>query len=122
MSRLSSVLNQSGLYSQGGNRLGNQVRSVQNDIAELKKQIALLKAGGLGQPGPAGPCGPAGPPGPMGPPGPAGADGAAGPQGPAGQMTYVALPPNMMPAVTGASAPAPAPAPASKKSAPVSSD
>lgn len=97
---MSSVLNQGGLYSQGGNRLGNVVRTLQNEITELKKQIALLKAGGLGSaaqpqvvvgpPGPAGPQGPPGPAGPQGPPGP------AGPKGEAGQMAYVALPPQFM--------------------------
>ena len=47
VSRMSSVLNQGGLYSQGGNRLGNVVRTMQNDINDLKRQIALLKAGGF---------------------------------------------------------------------------
>lgn len=99
---MSSVLNQGGLYSQGGNRLGNLVRGLQNDVADLRKQVALLKAGGaasgsqqvvMGPPGPAGPAGPQGPP---------------GPKGEAGQMAYVALPPQFMGA--GAAVPAAAPA------------
>lgn len=88
---MSSVLNQGGLYSQGGNRLGNLVRSLQNDIADLKKQIALLKAGGVGSSHVVqGPPGPQGPQGPQGPPGP------QGPKGEPGQMAYVALPPQFM--------------------------
>ena len=110
MSRMSSVLNQGGLYSQGGNRLGNVVRTMQNDINDLKRQIALLKAGGFaaaGQPV-QGPPGPAGPPGPMGPMGP------AGPKGEPGQMAYVALPPQFM--AGGAAAPTAAvPAPSTSE-------
>ena len=96
---MSSVLNQGGLYSQGGNRLGNLVRGLQNDVVDLRKQIALLKAGAgaasvsqqvvTGPPGPAGLQGPPGPPGPKGEP---------------GQMAYVALPPQYM----SGGAPAPA--------------
>ena len=107
---MSSVLNQGGLYSQGGNRLGNLVRGLQNDVADLRKQVALLKAGGaaggsqqvvMGPPGPAGPAGPQGPP---------------GPKGEAGQMAYVALPPQFMgagAAVAAAGAAVPAAAPES---------
>lgn len=88
---MSSVLNQGGLYSQGGNRLGNLVRGLQNDVVDLRKQIALLKAGAGAASGSqqvvAGPPGPAGVQGPPGPP---------GPKGEPGQMAYVALPPQFM--------------------------
>lgn len=99
---MSSVLNLSGLNYQRGNPLGGVVRTLQNDIAELKKQIAELKANGVGSATVvAGPPGPAGPAGPQGPPGP------QGPKGEPGPMTYIAMPPQM----TMAPAPAPAPAP-----------
>jgi pyruvate dehydrogenase E2 component (dihydrolipoamide acetyltransferase) len=109
---MSSVLNLSGLNYQRGNPLGREVRSLQADVAELKKQLAALKAGGVGSTptvvqGPPGPAGPAGPPGPP------------GPAGPAGPMAYIAMPPQY------AAAPAPvavapvAPAPAPVAPAPV---
>jgi hypothetical protein len=104
---MSSVLNLSGLNYQRGNPLGGVVRTLQNEIAELKKQVAELKANGVGSASVsvvAGPPGPAGPAGPQGPPGP------QGPKGEPGPMTYIAMPPQMtMPVV---SAPAPSPAPA----------
>jgi hypothetical protein len=93
---MSSVLNLSGLNYQRGNPLGREIRSLQADVAELKKQIAALKSGA--------PQGGAtvvqGPPGPAGPPGP------PGPTGPAGPMAYIAMPPQY------AAAPAPMAAPA----------
>ena len=99
---MSSVLNQGGLYSQGGNRLGNLVRGLQNDVIDLRKQIALLKAGagagGASQQVVAGPAGPAGPTGATG------ATGATGPKGEPGQMAYVALPPQYMAAAAAAPA------------------
>jgi hypothetical protein len=64
-------------------------RSAQD--VELKKQIAELKAKGVGSSATPtviqGPPGPAGPAGPAGPPGPA---------GPAGPMAYIAMPQHMM--------------------------
>ena len=105
---MSSVLNQGGLYSQGGNRLGNLVRGLQNDVVDLRKQIALLKAGagagGASQQVVAGPAGPTGATGPTGPTGPTGATGATGPKGEPGQMAYVALPPQYMTAAAAAPA------------------
>ncbi len=107
---MSSILNLSGLNYQRGNPLGREVRNLQADVAELKKQLIALKENGVGsQPQVVqGPPGPAGPPGPQGPAGPAGP---AGPQGPAGQMAYVALPPHLMGAAA-STAPVAAPAPA----------
>ena len=116
---MSSVLNQGGLYSQGGNRLGNLVRGLQNDVVDLRKQIALLKAGagagGASQQVVAGPAGPTGATGATGPTGatgqtgatgPTGATGATGPKGEPGQMAYVALPPQYMAAAPAVAAPA----------------
>ena len=102
---MSSAVNGGGLNYQRGNPLGNHVRVLELDVANLKKQIGELMergfgsaAGVAGPPGPAGPAGAPGAPGPMGPAGPAGA---VGPAGPAGPITYIAMP-------TGA-APTPAP-------------
>ena len=100
---MSSVLNLSGLNYGRGNPIGNQLRALQNEVAELKKVVQMLSKGGVGGPaqvvqGPPGPAGPQGPPGPAGP---------QGPPGPQGQMAYVAMPPHMM---AGYSAPAAAPA------------
>ena len=68
---------------------------MQNEIAALRKELNLLKAGGLPLAAPATlVAGPPGPPGPAGPQGPQGPSGAAGPTGPAGPMTYIALPAN----------------------------
>ena len=104
---MSSVLNLSGLNYGRGNPIGNQLRALQNEVAELKKVVAMLSkngpaAGATPQviQGPPGPAGPAGPPGPQGP---------QGPPGPQGQMAYVAMPPHLM---AGYSAPAAAAAPA----------
>jgi hypothetical protein len=84
---MSSVLNGGGLNYQRGNPLGREVRSIQADVAELKKAVAFLKANGGGsQQVVQGPAGPAGPPGPAGP---------AGPTGPAGPMAYIAMPQGM---------------------------
>ena len=102
---MSSVLNLSGLNYGRGNPIGNQLRALQNEVAELKKVVTMLSKNGVAagaQPQVVqGPPGPAGPPGPQGPPGP------AGPPGPQGQMAYVAMPPHLM-AGYNASAPAPA--------------
>jgi hypothetical protein len=111
---MSSVLNQGGLYSQGGNRLGNVVRGMQNDIADLRKQIALLKAAGVGSA--AAPQVIQGPPGPAGPPGPMGPQGPPGPKGEPGQMAYVALPPQFMAGTASAAAAAPVTAAAAETS------
>lgn len=96
---MSSVLNLSGLNYQRSNPLRREFLSIQAELVALKKSIAELKAGGFGAAatpiqGPPGPAGPQGPQGPAGPPGPQGLQGLQGLQG---QMTYVALPPNMMP-------------------------
>lgn len=96
---MSSVLNLSGLNYQRGNPLGRELRALQSEIADLKKEIAMLKAHGVGAAtvvqGPPGPAGPAGPEGPAGPAGP------QGPTGPAGPMTYIAMPTGMgVPAAT----------------------
>ena len=102
---MSSVLNQGGLYSQGGNRLGNLVRGLQNDVVDLRKQIALLKAGaGAGGASQQVVAGPAGPTGATGATGATGPTGPAGPKGEPGQMAYVALPPQYMTAAAAAPA------------------
>jgi len=94
---MSSVLNLSGLNFQRSNPLRREILALQADIVELKKMVLELKAGGGSQATPVqGPPGPPGPPGPAGATGPAGQTGPPGPAGPQGQMTYVALPPNMM--------------------------
>lgn len=89
---MSSVLNLSGLNFQRGNPLGREIRALQTEMAELKKELAILKAGGISSASAAAPTviqGPPGPAGPQGPPGP------MGPTGPAGPMTYIAMPPSM---------------------------
>ena len=80
----------------GGNPLGNKVRTLEREVAELRKAVEDMKKNGVGSAGAplVGPTGPPGPPGPVGP---------AGPPGP---MAYVALPPSAM-----VSAPLVAPAP-----------
>ncbi len=112
----------SGLNYQGGNPIGRKVRALESEVAELKKLVAELRAGGVGSagaagvagpPGPAGPAGPAGPKGDKGDKGDAGAPGApgpAGPQGPQGPMTYIAMPAGGFPGAPLAAAPAPVPA------------
>jgi len=70
---------------------------MQNDIAILKKELAMLRSG-TGFPATAGPPGPPGRDGQDGrdgPVGPAGPAGPVGPVGPAGPVTYIAMPPNM---------------------------
>ena len=96
---MSSVLNLSGLnYSRGQNPLGRTIRALEAEVATLKKEMAALKAGGVGSSST--PTVIQGPPGPAGPAGPAGP---TGPTGPAGPMAYIAMPPQY------ATAPAPAP-------------
>jgi hypothetical protein len=102
---MSSVLNLSGLNYNGRNSLGNKIRAMESEIAEMRKTIAQLKSGvGVasatpqviqGPPGPAGPAGPAGP---------------TGPTGPAGPMAYIAMPPQFAAAATPAPVAAPTPA------------
>lgn len=112
-SRMSSVLNLSGLnYSRGQNPLGRTIRALEAEVATLKKEVAALKAGGVGTS--------ATPTVIQGPPGPAGPAGPTGPTGPAGPMAYIAMPPQFAAAAAPASvavAPAPvavaAPAPES---------
>ena len=96
--RMSSVTSAAGLNYQGGNPLGRKVRNLEAEIVALKKELAELKANGVG--GGAGSVGPAGPAGPAGIAGPTGPAGPAGPAGPPGPMTYVALPPSAMPIAT----------------------
>lgn len=82
----------------GGNPLGNKVRSLEREVAELRKMIEDMKKNGVGASG-------APLMGPTGPPGPAGAVGPAGPAGPPGPMAYVALPPSAMVSAVAATAP-----------------
>ena len=100
---MTSVLTGGGLNYQRGNPLGREVRQLQSELAELKKELEALRSGGFGAAAGAGTQGPAGaqgPPGPagaagaQGPPGPAGPQGTQGPAGPAGPITYIAMPPN----------------------------
>ncbi len=98
---MSSVLNLSGLNYQRGNPLGREIRALKTEVDELKKQIAALKAGGVGS---ATPMVVQGPPGPAGPQGPAGP---TGPTGPAGPMAYIAMPPQYAQAPAPVSAVAP---------------
>jgi hypothetical protein len=83
ISRMSSVLNLSGLNYQRGNPLGREIRAIKEEISELKKQIQALVSGGLSM---GTPQVIQGPPGPMGP---------KGDKGDKGEMVYVALPPNV---------------------------
>ena len=100
---MTSVLTGGGLNYQRGNPLGREVRQLQSELAELKKELEALRSGGFGAAagaGAQGPAGPAGAAGAQGPPGAAGAQGPPGPQGtqgpagPAGPITYIAMPPN----------------------------
>jgi hypothetical protein len=98
---MSSVLNLSGLnYSRGQNPLGRKIRDLESEVANLRKELNALKAGGFGSS--ATPQVIQGPPGPAGPVGPAGP---IGPTGPAGPMAYIAMPPQY----AAAAAPPPAP-------------
>jgi hypothetical protein len=104
---MTSVLNLSGLNYQRGNPLGREVRNLQAEVAELKKQIELIKSVGLGTtqvvqgpPGPQGPQGPQGPSGPQGAQGEKGDKGDKGDQGPQGPMTYITMPPGGFPQAT----------------------
>ena len=87
---MTSILNLSGLNYQRGNPLGREIRSLQAEVAELKKQIQLIKSVGLGTTQVVqGPPGPQGPQGPQGEKGDRGDKGEKGDQGP---MTYIAMP------------------------------
>jgi hypothetical protein len=92
---MSSVLNLSGLNYQRGNPLGREIRSLQADVAELKKQIQLIKSVGLGTTQVV--QGPQGPPGEKGDKGDRGEKGEKGDQGP---MTYIAMPQGGFPQAT----------------------
>ena len=110
---MGSVVNGSGLNYFGSNPLGNKVRALESQVANLTKTLNdLVKNGvvsggsGSGTPGPAGPAGPRGERGERGETGPAGPK---GDKGEAGPMTYIALPQGMTAAATSTAAPAPAP-------------
>ena len=92
---MTSVLNLSGLNYQRGNPLGREVRALQAEIAELKKQIQLIKSVGLGTTQVV-----QGPPGPQGPQGEKGDKGDKGEKGDQGPMTYIAMPPGGFPQAT----------------------
>jgi Collagen triple helix repeat (20 copies) len=101
---MSSISSASGNNYQSFNPLGRKIRTLETTIANLEKEVAELKKNGVGAatqaqviqgpPGPQGPAGPQGPPGPQGEPGPAGPQ---GPKGDTGPMTYIAMPPNVVP-------------------------
>jgi hypothetical protein len=110
---MTSVLYGGGLNYQGSNPIGIQVRNLRLEIEELKKQMEMIKKGGFANStGTVTQTVVQGPPGPAGPSGPKGEKGEKGDPGP---MAYIAMPPQMMPAMVSApvaAAPAPAPAPA----------
>ncbi len=87
---MGSVVNGSGLNYFGSNPLGNKVRSLETQVAELRKLVNELStrtvSSGAGIPGPAGPAGPRGERGERGEKGDRGERGEPGP------MTYIALP------------------------------
>ena len=100
-SRMSSVLNLSGLNYQGVNPVRREFQILRNEIAELKKQMAIVATQSSVTPGAAGAAGavgPAGPAGAAGAAGPAGPQGLVGPVGPPGPLAYIAMPSNMIPA------------------------
>ena len=101
------MLNLSGLNYQGVNPVRREFQILRNEIAELKKQMAIVAtqssvtpgvAGVAGIAGPAGPAGAIGPAGPAGVAGPVGPQGLVGPVGPPGPLAYIAMPSNMIPA------------------------
>lgn len=92
---MTSMIYGSGLNFQNGNPLGRKVRALEADVDMLKKELVLLKAGGLGTRGPAGEKGDQGSKGEQGAKGDQGAKGEKGEQGP---MTYIAMPAANLPA------------------------
>ena len=112
---MSSVLNLSGLnYNRGQNPLGRKIRDLESEVANLRKELNALKAGGVGSS--ATPQVIQGPPGPAGPMGPAGP---IGPTGPAGPMAYIAMPPQYAAAPVAAAPVVAAPVVAAPVQAPV---
>jgi hypothetical protein len=90
---MGSVVNGSGLNYFGSNPLGNKVRALETQVADLRKLINELSSRSVtSSAGVPGPPGPVGPQGPAGPTGATGATGPAGPKGDTGPMTYIALP------------------------------
>lgn len=107
---MGSVVNGSGLNYFGSNPLGNKVRSLETQVADLRKQLNELaaRAGNPSASSLPGPPGPAGPAGPTGPAGPKGDKGDKGDRGEPGPMTYIALPQGAATALPTATAPTPA--------------
>lgn len=101
---MGSVVNGSGLNYFGSNPLGNKVRALETEVANLRKLINELSqrsvSASAGPPGPAGPVGPKGDRGERGERGEKGEKGEKGDRGEAGPMTYIAMPQGVVPTVT----------------------